>query len=174
MPAFARARVSAPHLVSQSFVSIFPGNPFLAFPIQSRVELPRGVAMNRPLTSLSLVLLVALLAGITLSCGSGGGRQLQSITINATASGNQVQLVATGGYSAPPTTVTPLPVFWTIDLPTGQYTLTTQPNSIQCTAGAYPGPYVAWAPVDPNAPSSGSISATPMVSQSIGCSDVTK
>jgi hypothetical protein len=120
--------------------------------------------------------ILLLLAGsVTLSCGSGASgnsRQLQSITINATPSGNQVQLVATGTFSAPPTTVTPLPVFWAIDLPPAQYTLTTQPFLADCTAGGYLGPFIAMAPVDPNAPSSGQISMTKMVSQSTSCTEV--
>ncbi|SPF46080.1 exported hypothetical protein [Candidatus Sulfotelmatobacter kueseliae] len=89
---------------------------------------------------------VLALACCTLSCGSGNGRRLQSITINATITGGQTQLVATGTFSASPTTVTPLPVFWFVDLPPAQYNLTTQPFVIKCP---YPPPFMAIAPADP-------------------------
>lgn len=115
---------------------------------------------------LSLILTFAL---FTLSCGGSSGRQLQSISISQTVNGNQIQFVATGTFSAAPTTVSPLPVFWTIDLPPGQYSLTTQPFVVQCTvSGQVPGPIVAWAPADPNAPSSGSLTGTKMVTGSAG------
>ncbi|HTW57560.1 MAG TPA: hypothetical protein VMD99_05505 [Terriglobales bacterium] len=116
--------------------------------------------------------LLLLVASLLLACGSGGGRQLQSITINATPSGNQIQLVAIGTFSSPPSTVTPLPVFWSIDLPPAQYTLTAQPLLIDCTVGEYLGPFIAMAPADPNAPSSGQISTTKMVTQSTSCTQV--
>ncbi|MGO9084341.1 MAG: hypothetical protein ACLQBK_03875 [Candidatus Sulfotelmatobacter sp.] len=69
--------------------------------------------------------------------------------------------MATGTFSAPPTTVTPLPVDWTVQLmapppPTYTYTLTTQPYVVNCTTvGPEYGPVVAFAPPDPNAPTSG-------------------
>jgi hypothetical protein len=82
--------------------------------------------------ALSLFLLLFLLASVILACGSGNSRQLQSISISRTLNGEQIQFVATGTFSAPPTTVTPLPVDWTIGLmapppPEYTYTLTTQP-----------------------------------------------
>ena len=136
----------------------------------------KEVAMDRFCVRFTLLFVVLLLvAFLTLGCGSsnsGSGRQLQFMTINATASGDQIQLVATGYFSAPPTTVTPLPVFWFVDLPPGQYTLTTQPYLIDCAVGVLPGPFIAIAPANPNAPSSGSISATKMVSQSTSCTEV--
>jgi hypothetical protein len=104
-------------------------------------------------------------------CGSAAGnnRQLRSIIISQTVNGQQIQFVATGTFSAPPTTVSPLPAFWSIDLPPQQYTLTTQPFVIQCTvSGPVPGPIVAWAPANPRAPSSGLLSATQMVASSTG------
>jgi hypothetical protein len=109
-----------------------------------------------------LVLLSA--ACLTLACGSSSStRQLQSITINSTVSGQQVQFTATGTFSAPPTTVSPLPVSdWGIGPfapppETVQYTLTTQPFVFDCSG---PGPYLpvtALAPSDPNAPTTGSL-----------------
>ena len=126
--------------------------------------------MKRRLLLVVPFLLVAILA---LSCGSGGGRQLQSISIaaNPTEIGGQFQLVATGHFSSPPTTVTPLPAFWSFTRPPGQYTLTTQPFSAECSP--LPGPLViAWAPVNPNAPSSGSISGTKLVREPWACTDV--
>ncbi len=120
----------------------------------------------RPLPFLIALMFVAC---FTVACGSSSssmsGRQLQSISINATANGSQVQFVATGTFSAPPTTVTPLPVFWFADLPPAQYALTTQPFVVQC---GYPPPIYAVAPADPNAPSSGSLSGTKMIKASTG------
>jgi hypothetical protein len=124
----------------------------------------------------SLIILAAL---GTLACGGGHGRQLQSITITQTlsANGQQVSFVATGTFSAPPTTVTPLPVDWTTQLlapppPEYTYTLTTQPLVVSCTTIG-PGvlPVVAFAPLDPNAPMSGTAktvvtaAATPVCQQ---------
>jgi hypothetical protein len=109
----------------------------------------------------SLILLLTL-SLLTLSCG-GPGRHLQSITLTQTVinNGQDDQFVATGTFSAPPTTVTPLPVDWTTQLmapppPEYTYTLTTQPFVASCTQVG-PGviPVVAFAPPDPNAPISG-------------------
>jgi len=106
-------------------------------------------------------ILLLLATSLTLSCGSG--RRLQSITITQTlsANGQQVSFVATGTFSRPPVTVTPLPVDWTIGLmapppPEYTYTLTTQPFVFQCTTtGPEALPVVAFAPPDPNAPING-------------------
>jgi hypothetical protein len=59
--------------------------------------------------------LLILSAFLFIACG-GSSRQLQSITIAKAANGQQIQFVATGTFSAPPTTVTPLPVDWTSGL----------------------------------------------------------
>lgn len=113
--------------------------------------------------------LLLFLSFLALACGhSGNNRQLQSITITETTSGADTQFVATGTFSAPPITVTPLPVFWSLAPPPAQYTLTTQPFLYHCFDLA-PGPIIAWAPANPNAPSSGSISKTKMVTASTGC-----
>lgn len=108
---------------------------------------------------------VLALACFALSCGSS--RQLQSITISQTTSGTQTTFVATGTFSAPPTTVTPLPVSWYVGAVGAQYTLTTQPFSVSnvCPPVANPavGLLVAIAPTDPNAPNSGSVSGTKMI-----------
>lgn len=111
--------------------------------------------------SLFLLLLAASLA---VNCGGGSNnRQLQSIAINAVGNCCEVALTATGTYNAPPTTVTPLPTSWYIQDPTGGYQLTTQPFVIDC-ASRLPGNTVtAVAPVDPDAPASGPISTTKMV-----------
>ncbi len=104
-------------------------------------------------------------ASLTLACGSStsSSRQLQSITINSTVSGQQVQFTATGTFSAPPTTVNPLPVSdWGIGPfapppENVQYTLTAQPFVFDCSG---PGPYLpvsTFAPSDPNAPATGSL-----------------
>ena len=109
------------------------------------------------------VLLLLVIAFLTLSCGSGNGRHLKSITLTQTAieNGAEDQFVATGTFSAPPITVTPLPVDWTNGLmapppPTFTYALTTQPYVVNCTVvGPEALPVVAFAPADPNAPTSG-------------------
>lgn len=116
--------------------------------------------MNKSL-GFALVLLVSFL---TLSCGSSSStRQLQSITVQATVSGEQIEFTAAGTFSAPPTTVSPLPASWYYDLPSSQYTLTTQPFSYSCVPPQHPGPLIATAPADPNAPSSGSTLNTKMI-----------
>jgi hypothetical protein len=120
--------------------------------------------MNRCLAAVT-VLFVSL---ASLSCGSSH-RQLQSITIKATfVNGSQFRLVATGNYSAAPLTVMPLPVFWSETPPPPNYSLSVQPFVIDC-AVANPGPWIAMAPADPKAPSSGSISTTKMISEPTGC-----
>ena len=110
---------------------------------------------------LALLLLVTLL---TLACGSSNNtRQLQSITISATTNGAQIQFVATGAFSAPPTKVTPLPVNWSAGLlgppPPGNldYMLTTQPYFFTCTGPGSGTQVTAFAPQDPGAPVSGSL-----------------
>jgi hypothetical protein len=105
---------------------------------------------------------VLAFACFALSCGSS--RQLQSITISQTTSGTQTSFVATGTFSAPPTTVTPLPVSWYVGVVGAQYTLTTQPFSAtnDCLDPAVT-LLVAIAPADPNAPSSGSVLGTKMI-----------
>jgi hypothetical protein len=112
----------------------------------------------------ALILLVPV-TSLTLACGSGSdpNRQLQSIAINSVVTRQQIQFVATGTYSAPPTTVSPLPVSWSYAPPPGQYTLTAQPFSFNCAQPESPGPIVAMAPVNPNAPSTGSNSTTSMI-----------
>ena len=109
----------------------------------------------------SSVLSLAVLAGLGLSCGSGSSRQLQSITIAQTVKGEEISFVATGNFSSAPTKVTPLPASWGIGPfapPPAQwaYTLTSQPFTFNCTGTSGPyQPVGAFAPTDPNAPSSG-------------------
>jgi len=78
--------------------------------------------MSRYVFFLSIVSLVSA-AWITLACGGGDPRQsdsrpLQSITLSPASADAQdypdgkVPFVATGHYSSPPTTVTPLPANW--------------------------------------------------------------
>jgi hypothetical protein len=125
--------------------------------------------------ALSFLLFLLLIASLTLACGSGNSRQLQSISISKTVNGQQAEFVATGTFSAPPTTVTPLPVDWTVQLmapPPREYTytLTTQPFVIDCTTGiGVAFPVVAYAPPNPNAPISGSASKVISQSASISC-----
>ncbi len=114
----------------------------------------------------ALILLLPV-TSLILACGSSN-RRLQSITMTQTANGQQIEFVATGNFSSSPTTVTSIPVEWSVQLmapPPQQYTLTTQPFLFECTA---PGPFpiVAYAPSDPNAPLSGSWSSARMIQAS--------
>ena len=127
---------------------------------------------------LPFLILVLAMAWLTLSCGSGNGRQLESITLTQTTinNGQDVQFVATGTFSAPPTTVTPLPVDWTTDglmAPPPQiydYTLSTQPYVVNCTALEPAVPQVvAFAPRDPNAPTSGTSKTVVTAAAMAGC-----
>lgn len=112
--------------------------------------------------------LLFLIIACDLSCGSGSGRQLESISLSETVSANSQQLtfVATGTFSEPPTSVTPLPVDWTTQLmapPPREYTytLTTQPFVVNCTPpvlGNAP-VVVAFAPKNANPAISGTTKA---------------
>lgn len=95
-----------------------------------------------------------------LSCGNA--RHLQSISVSQTVNGAQIAFVATGTFTAPPTTVTPLPVDWMLGIPAPPpkqwtYTLTNQPYIYNCLNlnSLNPGQITAFAPGDPNAPPSG-------------------
>ena len=115
-----------------------------------------------------------LVASLNLSCGSNSSRQLQSISISQTVNGEQIQFVATGTFSAPPTTVSPLAVDWTVGLmapppPQYTYTLTTQPFVFQCTGSGPFLPVVAFAPPDPNAPNSGSAKKVIQTAAAVSC-----
>jgi len=131
---------------------------------------------------LPFLILVLAMAWLTLNCGSGNGRQLQSITLTQTTinNGQDVQFVATGTFSATPTTVTPLPVDWTNGLmaPPPQiynYTLSTQPYVVNCTVLGPPAPQVvAFAPPDPNAPTSGTSKTVVTAAAMAGCLAVGK
>ena len=112
---------------------------------------------------------VLALACFTPSCGSASSRHLQSITISQTVNGQQFEFVATGIFSSSPTTVTPIPVMWSVQLmapPPPQYTLTTQPFGFECTASGLFG-IVAYAPSDPNASLIGSWSSAKMIQASV-------
>lgn len=112
-----------------------------------------------------LILCLLLAASVMLACGTsmlgGAGRQLQSITVTATPNGNQIQFVATGTYSAAPTTVSPLPVDWANGFlaPPAQtlsYNLSAQPYAFACAASGTEIQVTALAPRNPGAPGSGS------------------
>jgi len=113
---------------------------------------------------------------LSLSCGSGHGRKLQSITINQAVVGTKVQFVATGTFSSTPMTVTPLPVDWSTGLlvpppPQYTYTLSTQPYVFEC-GGTTPRTLAqvsACAPTNPNAPMSGTTKAVVTGSASFTC-----
>ena len=121
----------------------------------------------------TLILLLPV-TSLTLACGSGSSRQLQSITITQTANGQQIEFIATGHFSSSPTTVTPIPVEWSVQLmapPPPQYTLTTQPFVFDCGVAELtspgPIPIVAYAPADPNAPFTGVWSSARMIQASV-------
>ncbi|HTS07971.1 MAG TPA: hypothetical protein VMP68_20530 [Candidatus Eisenbacteria bacterium] len=113
---------------------------------------------------------------LSLCCGGGQSRELQSISISKTIVGTRIQFVATGTFSASPMTVTPLPVDWSNGLlapPPPQYTysLSTQPYVIDC-GNASPGSMAqvsAFAPTDPNAPMSGTTKTVVSGSASFTC-----
>jgi hypothetical protein len=117
-------------------------------------------------------LLLLVVAPLPLSCGSGSGRQLQSITVTQTATGQQIEFVATGHFSAAPTTVTPCqsPGLWGLSRrhPPGNldYQLTVEPFLFDCTDSGPSLPVIAFAPSDPNVPSSGSFPFKKMITAS--------
>jgi hypothetical protein len=112
-----------------------------------------------------LLVLVSIFAGCS---GTNTPHVLQSISITpASASGPGSSFTAIGSFSGAPTTVSPLPVSWllmgpAIDPPPPGYTLvdgsyvashcvqTTNQSPLNYTV-------IALAPVDPNAPMSGTI-----------------
>lgn len=130
--------------------------------VQSRRRRSLG---KTPARIVAAIFLALSLAGP--GCGGGSGassassaRQLQSIAASATGM-TQIQLTASGAFSASPKTVTPLPVAWyvepgVLDPPPGSvsYTLSSQPFSTACQTGSTA---AAIAPQNPNAPASGSI-----------------
>jgi hypothetical protein len=76
--------------------------------------------------------------------------------------------IATGNFSSSPTTVTSIPVEWSVQLmapPPHEYALTAQPFLFECTAsGSFQ--IVAYAHSDPNAPLKGSWSSARMIQAS--------
>lgn len=121
--------------------------------------------MNRFLSPILVPVVCVVFSG--LGCGSGGGRQLQSIAIHSTANAQLIQFTATGTFSAPPTTVDPLPVNWSFGLfapppQNFQYALSGQPYVLHCTAGGVNGraQISAFAPRDPSAPMAGTMPFT--------------
>ena len=120
-----------------------------------------------------LVLGLGLLAG----CNSVNNtqRKLVSISITPTTangSNGPVTFTASGTFNTDPTTVTPLAAFWTISGPgidptctsNCQYQLTNAAYTAKCGPIAGTDTITAQAPADPNAPPTGSLSDTKMVS----------
>lgn len=119
----------------------------------------------------ALIILLPV-TSLTLACGSSSSRQLQSVTITQTTNGEQIEFVATGNFSSSPARVTPIPVEWSVQLmapPPPKYTLTTQPFGFDCGVAELtsPGPIVAYAPSDPNAPLTGAWSSVKMIQASV-------
>lgn len=107
---------------------------------------------------------LALSALFTLtSCGGGPPRVLESITVNAVTSLSGTSFTATGHFSTAPTTVNNIQVAWfqtgiAVDpVPNWDYTLTRGSFKGTCYGGPAQFYVVAYAPVDPNAPASGSM-----------------
>jgi hypothetical protein len=109
--------------------------------------------------------LVALSVGVGLACaGCGGGppRVLESISVTpaqATAQNGQASYTATGHFNTSPMTVPNLPASWLVvgpalDPPGPGYILIPTPFTAGCSANS-PYTVVAYAPANPNAPSSG-------------------
>jgi hypothetical protein len=115
------------------------------------------------------LLLILSVTCFTLFCGSS--RHLQSISISQTSNGQQIEFVATGNFSSAPTTVTPLPVDWSVGPfapppPTLTYTLSTQPFSFECAGSGPFLPISAVAPSNPNAPLNGTLPFAKMIAES--------
>ena len=101
-------------------------------------------------------------ASLILSCGSSG-RQLQSITINGAGSCCTFTYTATGSFNTTPMSVTPLPTSWSLGTPPATYQLTTQSFEVDCNGPITNMLVTAMSPADPNAPSSGLVSNTKMI-----------
>lgn len=119
----------------------------------SRLRIRHGGVMEKLGLAFSLLAL-AVTASLTLSCGarSQGQGPLQSITLNpATADAqdypnNQVQFVATGYYTNPSRTVTPLSATWGVcyqNAATSAISVTST-GLAQCASGVV-GTYSVWA-----------------------------
>ena len=113
--------------------------------------------MRKPSAPLFVLLLVGSVLAATVGCGGGSSRQLQSITANSSGM-IQIELTATGTFSASPISEAPLPVAWfvvggTVN-PPSDYTLTSQPLDVSCQSFAV---VVALAPANPKAPTTGTI-----------------
>jgi len=113
--------------------------------------------------------LIGLMLALPLAvsaCGGSVTRQLESITI-ARASGTPVNFTASGTFTAAPVTENPLPVSWylmgpAIDPPPADYVLVGDPYHPARCLQASDAPsltytVIAIAPVNPNAPLSGSL-----------------
>lgn len=73
-------------------------------------------SMNRPLLRCVPVLFILVVSLTLISCGTSSNRVLESISVSPQTGSGQVQYVATGTFSAPPLTITPLPVNWCVKL----------------------------------------------------------
>jgi hypothetical protein len=112
----------------------------------------------------SLVLAVLAIAAFLSSCGGGNLGTLQSITVSPSSASGAGRFVAAGTYSNG-AKVSPLPVNWFVILgavdPAPGYQLTAAPFSQPCAPGQSGSFLVtAFAPQNPKAPSSGSMSTS--------------
>lgn len=131
--------------------------------------------MNRPLLRCVPVLFTLAVSLMLISCGTSSNRVLESISVSPQIGSGQVQYVATGTFSAPPLTITPLPVNWCIKLaPLASPGVCGPPGSINpgvtsqgfatCGASTLGATVTALAPADPKLPLNAQ--AVPMVSGS--------
>ena len=98
-----------------------------------------------------------ILAFLCVGCGNSNPRELQSVTITpqtadaSTFAGHQVQFVATGHYSKPPTTISPVTVLWSVYKP--PLATINQNGLAQCSVGMTGDATVlAYAPSEPSLP----------------------
>jgi hypothetical protein len=86
------------------------------------------------------IVLLVLAASITLACGSNPQRQIESLTVSpSSADAPQVQFTATGTYTRPPVTVSPLQANWVVVDVTGHQATEVSISTsglAQCASGA--------------------------------------
>lgn len=107
---------------------------------------------------------LAFSALVTLtSCGGGPPRVLESITVDSVSSASGTSYTATGHFTAAPMTVNNIQVAWyqtgaVVDpVPNWDYTMTKAGFKGTCYGGPAQFYVVAYAPMNPEAPASGSM-----------------
>jgi hypothetical protein len=88
------------------------------------------------------IVFLCLAASITLACGAGFNpqREIEYLSVSpTTAEGPEAQFTATGTFTMPPVTVTPLPATWAVVDVTGHQTTDVSISTsglAQCNSGA--------------------------------------